>query len=215
MPDRLPYLVEPMTLSDLSQVMAIEQVSFSAPWSARAYRYEITQNSHSTLLVVRTRLGSRGGLSHWLSWLKLARVAPVLGYAGFWLLVDDAHIATIAVHPAWRGQGLGDWLLFSILEGGARRGARRATLEVRLSNQVAQNLYHKFGFKVVSRRRRYYADNNEDAYLMATPPFETPEFRANLERCRLRLVSRLAQARAEAPIRSPIADGLDKIQHMR
>jgi len=192
-----------MTLSDLPQVMVIEQVSFSAPWSARAYRYEITENSHSTMLVVRSQSGSRGGFSRWLSRLKLAQAAPVLGYAGFWLLVDDAHIATIAVHPAWRGRGLGDLLLLSILERGARRGARRATLEVRVSNQVAHSLYHKHGFEIASLRRRYYADNNEDAYLMATPPFETPEFQANLERCRARLLARWAQDTVEPPLSSP------------
>jgi len=94
-----------MTLSDLPQVMVIEQVSFSAPWSARAYRYEITENSHRIMLVVRSQSGSRGGFSRWLSRLKLAQAAPVLGYAGFWLLVDDAHIATIARSQTGRPEG--------------------------------------------------------------------------------------------------------------
>ncbi len=200
MPDRQPFVVEPMGLNDLDQLMEIEKVSFSAPWSVRAYRFELTQNEHSTFLVVRPRhqIGERP--SRWRSWLRRPLRGPVLGYAGFWLLVDEAHIATIAVHPEWRGRGLGELLLLSLLEQAIQRGAQRATLEVRLSNQAAQRLYRKYNFEVVALRPRYYADNNEDAYLMATPPFETPAFQANLERRRARLLERLAQESVESPL---------------
>jgi len=200
MPDRLAFVVEPMSLNDLAQVMEIEMVSFSAPWSARAYRFELTRNEHSTFLVVRPRHRTEGSPLRWRSWLRRAPRGPVLGYAGFWLLVDEAHIATIAVHPDWRGRGLGELLLLSLLEQARRRGAQTATLEVRLSNQTAQRLYHKYGFEVVALRPRYYADNNEDAYLMATPLLGEPEFQANLERCRARLLERLARETVESPL---------------
>jgi len=190
MPDRLPYVIEPMTLDDIDQVMEIEQLSFAAPWSARAYRFELTENEHSVMLVVR-QAPTGGGLRRWLRRHNPAGRRPVLGYAGMWMLVDDGHISTIAVHPDWRGRGLGEMLLLFLLERARERGARRATLEVRVSNQGAQELYRHVGFETVSRRRHYYADNNEDAYIMATPGFEQPEFWENLERRRKRLQARL------------------------
>jgi ribosomal-protein-alanine N-acetyltransferase len=189
--ERLPYLVEPMALADIDQVMQIEEVEFSAPWSARAYRYEIVENKNSTMVVVCPSPSPGGALMQWARRLGLTNRRPVLGYAGFWLLVDDAHIATIAVHPEWRGRGLGELLLLSLLERGAELGARRATLEVRISNSTAQSLYRKYAFDIVSRRRRYYADNDEDAYIMATPPFTSDEFQARLHRLRNELYARL------------------------
>lgn len=196
MSEQLPYRVEPMTLADVDQVMNIERVAFSAPWSARAYRYEITENDHSTMLVVRLADAHKGPFKR-LAHHVLARHPnspkpyPVLGYAGFWLLVDETHICTIAVHPQWRNRGLGELLLLSLLNRSMKQGASRATLEVRVSNQAALALYRKYGFEVVSRRKRYYSNNNEDAYIMTTPPFETPEFQDNLDRCRKQLFNRL------------------------
>jgi ribosomal-protein-alanine N-acetyltransferase len=186
-----PFVVEPMTLADLDQVMAIEQLSFSAPWSRRAYEYEITQNEHSTMLVARATPLLKGRMLWLLHRLGISRRGSALGYAGAWLLVDEIHLSTIAVHPQWRGWGLGELLLIAVLERGAQQGARRATLEVRVSNSAAQGLYHKYGFETVASQRRYYADNNEDAYIMTTPRFETFEFQANLRRCRDDLLARL------------------------
>lgn len=196
MSPRLPYTVEPMSLDDLDQVIEIERAAFPTPWSVRAYRFEITQNEHSTMIVVRPApyIGER--FYQWLHSLNLLKPGPVLGYAGSWLLVDDAHVATIATHPHWRRRGLGELLLLSLLERGAEMGAVRATLEVRVSNKAAQGLYQKYGFETVSRRRRYYSDNNEDAFIMATPPFRTPSFQANLHLCRADLHARL-QAQAK------------------
>ena len=93
--------------------------------------------------------------------------------------------------PEWQRRGLGELLLISLLDQGQEIGAVRATLEVRASNRVAQELYHKFQFEVVGRRRRYYTDNNEDAYIMTTPVFDSPIFQQNLSHCRQRLYARL------------------------
>jgi ribosomal-protein-alanine N-acetyltransferase len=120
-----------------------------------------------------------------------------LGYGGLWLLVDEAHISTIAVHPQWRGTGLGERLLLSLLEQGAKRGMQRATLEVRVSNEAAQGLYHKLGFEIAGRQKRYYSDNNEDAFILVTPPFDTPGFQDNLRRCRAELHARLRADNAD------------------
>jgi ribosomal-protein-alanine N-acetyltransferase len=199
MPDHLPYIVEPLTLADIDQVMQIEQAAFTAPWSARAYRFEVADNEQSTMLAVRPARLPR----NWLERLRLPRRPRLLGYAGFWLLLDDAHICTIAVHPEWRRRGLGELLLLSLLDRAAPLGARRATLEVRVSNRAAQGLYHKYGFETISRRRRYYADNNEDAHIMITPPFTDPAFQANLSRCRTRLYARLRAEAIERPETTP------------
>jgi ribosomal-protein-alanine N-acetyltransferase len=83
-----------------------------------------------------------------------------------WLILDQAHIATLAVHPDYRGKGIAADLLIKVLVEAVNRGARRAMLEVRASNQIAQSLYKDYGFEIVNRRRRYYRDNDEDALLM-------------------------------------------------
>jgi ribosomal-protein-alanine N-acetyltransferase len=191
MPERLPYLVEPMTLDDINQVMEIEQIVFPAPWSARAYHYEITKNDHSIMLVVRAAGAPAGPLRHLKRRLGLVVPPPLLGYAGLWRLVDETHICTIAVHPQWQGRGLGELLVVSLLDQSMKLGARRATLEVRVSNSAALELYRKYDFEIVSRRKRYYTDNNEDAYIMTTPPFETAGFQTNLNRRRRQLHARL------------------------
>jgi ribosomal-protein-alanine N-acetyltransferase len=205
MPERPPFTVEPMTLDDIDQVMEIEQIVFPAPWSARAYQYEITKNDHSTMLVVRAAGTSKGRLGHLKYRLGLGTPSPVLGYAGLWLLVDETHICTIAVHPRWQGLGLGELLLVSLLDESMRLGALCATLEVRVSNNAAQALYLKYGFEIVSIRKRYYTDNNEDAYIMTTPSFDTAGFQKNLDSHRHQLHARLQLcdldpiARSDAP----------------
>jgi ribosomal-protein-alanine N-acetyltransferase len=205
MPERPPFTVEPMTLDDIDQVMEIEQIVFPAPWSARAYQYEITKNDHSTMLVVRAAGTSKGRLGHLKYRLGLGTPSPVLGYAGLWLLVDETHICTSAVHPRWQGLGLGELLLVSLLDESMRLGALCATLEVRVSNSAAQALYLKYGFEIVSIRKRYYTDNNEDAYIMTTPSFDTAGFQKNLDSHRHQLHARLQLcdldpiARSDAP----------------
>jgi ribosomal-protein-alanine N-acetyltransferase len=171
MPDHIAYTVEPMSVADLDQVMDIEKVSFSAPWPRRAYEYEILRNEHSIMLVIK----EHRNLPSWLDWVsqafKTTEPSTVLGYAGGWLLVDEIHVSTIAVAIRWRRKGLAQLLLTELLKRGIALGARRATLEVRVSNIAAQRLYRKCGFRIVSKQKRYYADN-EDAYIMATPLFD-------------------------------------------
>ena len=93
-------------------------------------------------------------------------VSPILGFAGMWILYDEAHITTIGIDPDHRGRGLGELLLVDLFEEAIRRRANWLTLEVRVSNTAAQELYRKYGFAVHGTRRRYYSDNNEDAYIM-------------------------------------------------
>lgn len=185
------FVVESMGLPDIEQVMAIERAAFSAPWSARAYRYEITENNHSTMLVVRPTSRWGGPLGMAVQRFMGIHPGPVLGYAGAWQLVDEIHVSTIAVHPHWRRRGLGELLLISLLERGMQMGVLRATLEVRVSNAPAEALYRKYGFEIASRQKAYYSDNNEDAYIMATPDMRSAGFRGLLRERSVRLHEQL------------------------
>ena len=147
---QLEVAVRSMNLDDLALVLDIDRLSFPVPWPERSYRYELTENPASHLLVAE----SNGALQR------------VVGFIGCWLIADEVHISTLAVHPSFRGLGIGRTLLEASLEEMARRGAEIATLEVRVSNATAISLYQKLGFELVGRRAGYYRDNGEDALLM-------------------------------------------------
>jgi ribosomal-protein-alanine N-acetyltransferase len=191
----IPFVVQPMKVQDIPEVMAVEKVSFPFPWSASAYRHELTQNELSHYIVVRERQPPRvAPQTSWLDrWLRRSksRQPPVIGYGGFWVLNIEAHISTIAVQPNWRGHGLGELLLTEMIEKARSLKAQVVTLEVRVSNHVAQNLYRKYLFEEVGLRRRYYRNNNEDALIMTTPDIDDSTFVENLNRCRAKLDERL------------------------
>jgi ribosomal-protein-alanine N-acetyltransferase len=155
----------PMELGDIPQVLAIDRLSFSLPWSASSYRFELTENHASHFLVALDDEASRPR-NVFQRLLGQPSPRPIVGYVGYWLIVDEAHISTLAVHPDWRGRGIGEQLLLTVLRHGAEAGAVMVTLEVRAGNTTAQNLYRKHDFAVVGRRKRYYQDNREDALIM-------------------------------------------------
>lgn len=192
--DDLPFIIQPMQVQDIPEVMEIERACFSLPWSARAYRYEIEENPQSQYFAARpTRLQSPSLWDRLLGALPAAESRlPVIGYGGFWMMVDEAHISTIAVSPPYRGQGLGELLLLRMVDEACSGGAVCVTLEVRVSNLAAQSLYRKYGFETQGRRIRYYSDNNEDALIMTTPSLSSPSYRHKLDSLRERLLARLA-----------------------
>jgi ribosomal-protein-alanine N-acetyltransferase len=158
-------MIAPMELADVPQVAEIDRLSFPMPWSATSYRYELTENKAAHFIVaLAPGLESKRGLLAWLFRQPAARL--IVGYAGYWLVVDEAHIGTIATHPHWRGQGVGELLLVSVLHDAMAHGAIEAKLEVRVGNRVAQNLYRQYGFEEVGRRKHYYRDNGEAALLL-------------------------------------------------
>lgn len=159
----LRYVADWMQVRDVAQVMPIEKASFPAPWPMSAYRYELKKNDLSSYLVLRENDSQTAE-------------ARVVAYGGFWLILDEAHISTLAVDPADRGLGLGEWMLVIVVETAKLRGADELTLEVRVSNKVAQQLYRKYGFRQVGLRRAYYRDNGEDALIMTTPRLDEPAF---------------------------------------
>jgi [ribosomal protein S18]-alanine N-acetyltransferase len=164
-------VVDRMTVDDLIAVHVIERESFSTPWPEHAYRQEIEQNSLAHYIVAR--YGN-----------------AIVGFAGIWLLVDEAHITTFATRTAWRRQGIGERLLVALIDLALVRGAKEATLEVRPSNIPAKRLYEKYGFKVVGVRPRYYSDNNEDALIMTTDTLDGRPMRDRLAALRAALAAR-------------------------
>lgn len=145
-------LIRHMQAEDLEQVHALDKMSFSMPWPESAYRYELFENLSSLLWVAEAQ--------------NVDGKSQVVGMVVVWLIVDEAHIATIAVHPDYRGQGLAQELLSAGLIESIERGMHSATLEVRAHNLAAQRLYHRFRFKEAGVRPRYYRDNFEDALIM-------------------------------------------------
>jgi ribosomal-protein-alanine N-acetyltransferase len=202
--DSLPVRIEPMAIADLGDVLAIERVSFPSPWSARAYEYELRYNDMAHYFVART-LGprapdgdKRGLLDRFREILHPAPVhvePQIVGYIGYWLMAGEAHVSTIAVRPDRRGRAYGELLLAHTLDDAANRGAHVATLEVRVSNISAQRLYLKYGFDNVGLRKAYYSDNNEDAYIMTTPPLGSAQFQSKFEQLKSALVVRLREPR--------------------
>jgi [ribosomal protein S18]-alanine N-acetyltransferase len=157
--------VGPMGPEDIPAVLEIERGSFSTPWPPEAFTQELSHNRMARYLVAR-----QGG--------------AVVGYAGVWLMVDEAHITTFAVHPDWRRQGVGRRLMHALLLVATEMQAARMTLEVRVSNLAAQALYRGHGFEIAGRRERYYSDDGEDAYIMSTAHLTSPAMRPALEAAR-------------------------------
>jgi [ribosomal protein S18]-alanine N-acetyltransferase len=136
-----------MKEEDIDQILVIENLCFTIPWSRESFYNEIHTNQFATYVVLED--GDK-----------------IIGYCGVWIIVDEAHITNIAVLPDYRGRKLGDALLAKVIDLAREKGARFMTLEVRVSNVVAQNLYRKFGFKNGGIRKGYYTDNQEDALVM-------------------------------------------------
>ncbi|HEY8450428.1 MAG TPA: ribosomal protein S18-alanine N-acetyltransferase, partial [Bacillota bacterium] len=120
---------------------------FPTPWSERAFRGELTANHYAHYFVAEVD-------------------GAVAGYAGLWIILDEAHVTNIAVHPDFRRRGVAQKLLETLFQRAAQRGCDRMTLEVRKSNIAAQTLYRRFGFEAKGIRRGYYTDTNEDAIVM-------------------------------------------------
>ena len=140
--------------------------------------------------------------------IQPAQRLPLVGYAGLWLMVDEAHVTTIGVDPAYRGQGVGELLFLGLVDISREMNAMRMTLEVRVSNTSAQALYRKYGLEVAGMRKRYYSDNGEDAYIMWSEPLDSPQFEERITTLREQLATRLQQSydAPQTPIR-PVEKG--------
>lgn len=136
-----------MTTDDITQIVVIEEASFATPWTADSFYRELTMSEYAHYVVIE-----KDGM--------------VIGYCGLWIIIDESHITNIAILPAYRGQKLGEALLKEVMEQAREMGAKTMTLEVRMSNEVAKQLYRKYGFQNGGIRKRYYTDNYEDGLVM-------------------------------------------------
>jgi ribosomal-protein-alanine N-acetyltransferase len=222
----MPYFIEPMNQADVEEVSAVERECFATPWPASAYRRELRTPESNRYIVARCsgpQARRRGGNHDGSGWRQaLERVLPwlvpdpptptspypIAGFAGLWLMVDEAHVTTIGVAPEHRGKHIGEMLFLALIDIALEMKANWVTLEVRVSNTVAQNLYRKYGMHVAGTRKRYYSDNGEDAYIMWSEPLSSPAFQERLARLRAAFNERMAaQAAAEggpAPVTIPV-----------
>lgn len=136
-----------MTLDDIPAVLEVEHASFTMPWSEAAFYNELTNNRFAAYILAEVN-------------------GRVIGYCGVWVIIDEAHITNIALLPEYRGKKIGEALLRTGINYARMRGARKMTLEVRVSNEPAQSLYRKLGFKPGGIRKNYYTDDYEDALVM-------------------------------------------------
>lgn len=140
-------IFRPMEEKDIDQIVRIENESFTTPWSRESFENELSKNQFALYIVLEDE-------------------DVVFGYCGVWIIVDEAHITNIALLPKYRGMKLGEALLRKVMVIAKERGAKTMTLEVRVTNEIAQSLYRKLGFQNGGIRKNYYTDNQEDALVM-------------------------------------------------
>lgn len=192
----MPYLIRPMRKEDIPQISEIDREAFPNQWPPPNYRHEL-QNQIARYIVACEEGGSppapapkSPGLIYRLApWLKRPHRSEVptpeqsyiIGFAGIWVLADEAHVTNIAVRTSHQRRGVGELLLIHLVELAKELKARNMTLEVRASNITAQSLYHKYGFVEMGVRRAYYLDNREDGVIMSTENIHTDSYKALLK----------------------------------
>ena len=205
----MPYVLRPMLPEDAGAVSEIEREAFPTTWPPTPFRKEL-HNRLARYLVSyhptkesendeRVSLGSAGPpappslLVRLLQgiWPRVGRDLNegamyagagrlIAGFVGMWFMADEAHITAIAVKEEYRARGIGELLLIGCVELAILRKAKEVTLEVRVTNDQAQSLYKKYGFAVMGVRKRYYTDNNEDAYIMTTGAIQSEAYQLEL-----------------------------------
>jgi ribosomal-protein-alanine N-acetyltransferase len=150
-----------MTMADVQDVLRIEHLSFPSSWPRNAFSAELNDNKLAHYFV--GRIGSE-----------------LIAYGGIWVILEDSHVTTIAVHPDWRGRCYGEEIFARMLSEAAAHEAAWMTLEVRKSNVAAQRLYQKYGFAVIAQRPAYYNDNHETALVMWAGNFRGELYREHL-----------------------------------
>ncbi|KAM3114269.1 ribosomal protein S18-alanine N-acetyltransferase [Phormidesmis sp. 146-33] len=158
----------------LPAILELDRLCFGGLWTLEGYEREIDSPNSELVAITLDQ--------------------TLVGYGCLWSIVDEAHITIVAVHPDYRHQGLGQTLLLALLESAHQRGLERSTLEVRISNQSAIDLYRKFGFKVAGRRKGYYEDTGEDALILWRGGLQTLEFSDLLSKWATEVSDRLTRS---------------------
>ncbi|MFP5116167.1 ribosomal protein S18-alanine N-acetyltransferase [Bacillaceae bacterium C204] len=141
------FVFRNMREEDIDQILEVEHASFTTPWSREAFYNELHNNRFAVYIVLEEN-------------------NKILGYCGAWIVIDEAHVTNVAILPEFRGRKLGEAILRKMMSVAREMGAKSMTLEVRVSNHVAQSLYRKLGFQNGGIRKNYYSDNQEDGLVM-------------------------------------------------
>lgn len=196
----MEFSLRRMTKEDASQVSAVERNAFPELRPPTSFEREAASQMAGYLVAWRpappdalnaSSERQPASSSVWRRLLgRVRRQQPptgqddtqqIVGYVGVWFMTDEAHIVAVGVLDSWRRSGIGELLLIGAIELALARGSRVATLEVRVSNAGAQALYRKYGFSTVGRRKRYYANNGEDAFVMTTDSIRTLDYQARFQ----------------------------------
>ena len=199
----MAYYVRHMRKEDISQVNAIDREAFPTQWPLPDYRrelnnplsrlivvYDDSQPANDTLKEAPQECASSpmSRIKRWWLLNRFFREKPpplddqnIIGFASMWVMADEAHITNIAVRQNCRRRGVGELLFISVIDLAAELDADIVTLEVRVSNLLAQSLYNKYGLVEVGLRRGYYTDNREDALLMSTSSITSASFQAQFQ----------------------------------
>jgi ribosomal-protein-alanine N-acetyltransferase len=187
------YVIRPMEYEDIPQVAQIDREAFPGEWvfrSQSAYKKDLDNPSIRYIVACNKQGTSEAGQAiQKLPWFKrlfnqerrLDESEDIVGFSGFWMMMGEAHIIAIGVRDSYRRLGIGEGLLIATIELAQILNAHVVTLEVRASNEVAQELYKKYGFRVVGRRPRYYSSDGEDAIIMSTDNIISKPFQASLQ----------------------------------
>lgn len=215
------FRIDQMTLDDIPEVGRVERRCFTNPWPSSAYRRELRYLDSNYYVVLRSLPGIHAvpnGVDHAPSEITrraLTRLVHpfartrheepvegphIAGFAGMWIMYDEAHITTIGTDPLYRGRGFGELLLAALFEEAVNRNAALVSLEVRVSNQIAQRLYQKWGMSTQGVRARYYTDNGEDAYIMWSQSLRDPHYLAQIDQLRAAIVERVGEHLLDSPI---------------
>ena len=190
----LHYTLRPMEHRDVSQVSEIDREAFPGEWAFRSqssYKQDLHNSSIHYVVACVKGDGSQpaGASAPRLPWFRrllrcergLNTAENVIGFAGFWMMLREAHIVAIGVREGYRRLGVGEALLVATIDLSATLNANAVTLEVRASNTAAQALYSKYGFKVMGRRVKYYSSNGEDAVIMSTDDITSMPFQTSFQ----------------------------------
>jgi [ribosomal protein S18]-alanine N-acetyltransferase len=201
----LSFHIRKMVKEDIQQVSVIDREAFPTMWPPVNFQHELTNRlahylvageGNNTTDPSEIKLAPRPEPARSFLGLRVpffsrartevisppAKTETLDGFVGMWLMVDEAHIINIAVREVCRGKGIGELLLISSIDMAEMLKATVVTLEVRVSNVTAQNLYTKYGFNQVGLRKKYYTDNNEDAYIMTTDIITLDSYRQRFQK---------------------------------
>jgi ribosomal-protein-alanine N-acetyltransferase len=212
-----------MAKEDLPQITSIDREAFPTMWPPVNFQHELNNrlahyivicNGMRPVLKIETASSASAGPSHrsfmgfkWPFFSKpktslvpaQSPIEMICGFVGMWLMVDEAHIINVAVKEEYRGKGIGELLIISGITMANKLGASIVTLEVRLSNKIAQNLYGKYGFKEAGIRKGYYTDNKEDALIMTTDIISRPGFKESFQKLKEAHLQKIGQIESDLP----------------